>query len=370
MAIPNLVHTHVNGVHDVHDVHIPDLTADELAPPESTVTQVSSPPGLAAGGLIVGVDGSALTGRRSNVIVRAPTIILRPRPDSRFTLPRSISEQILDRLVAESPAGASPPRTAIVVAHPDDEAIGAGALMRELPDLVVAHVTDGAPKPVDAARRNGHGTREEYARARREEVVSALGLVGIAARQIKCLGFVDGEAALRLVEVSYAVAGLLDELRPEVVLTHPYEGGHTDHDATAFAVHLACGVLRREGVSAPIVLELTSYHNRGGRRVHADFLPHWGVPARRVDLSPDAQLLKARMFRYFTTQQKVLGAFPLDVERFRLAPRYVFTAPPHDGVLDYERHFSGMSGAEWRANAEKALMVLRAKHRINSRRAS
>ena len=110
-------------------------------------------------------------------------------------------------------------------------------------------------------------------------------------------------------------------------------------------MHLACGVLRREGVSAPIVLELASYHNRDGRRVHADFLPFWSVPTRRVDLPSEAQLLKARMFRYFTTQQKVLSAFPLNVERFRIAPRYLFTIPPHDGLLDYERYCTTITGA-------------------------
>jgi hypothetical protein len=81
-------------------------------------------------------------------------------------------------------------------------------------------------------------------------------------------------------------------------------------------------------------------------------------------------MLKARMFRYFTTQQQVLSAFALDVERFRVAPRYVFTVPPHDGRLDYERYCTTITGAEWRANAEKALHVLRAKRRISSRRAS
>ena len=35
--------------------------------------------------------------------------------------------------------------------------------------------------------------------------------------------------------------------QPDVVLTHPYEGGHSDHDSTAFAVHLAAGILRRDG---------------------------------------------------------------------------------------------------------------------------
>jgi LmbE family N-acetylglucosaminyl deacetylase len=369
ISVPNLAHTGVNDVHGAHDVRMPDLPAPDLAPLEATVTQVAAPPGLTTN-LILGPDGAPITGRRHGAIVRAPNIVLRPRPDSRFTLPRATSEQLLDRLVLESPLTGPPPRTVVIVAHPDDEAIGAGALMRDLPDVVVAHLTDGAPRHLEVALRNGHGTREDYARARREEVIAALALVGIPPQRIRCLGYVDGEAALRLVEISYAVAGFLDELRPEVVLTHPYEGGHTDHDATAFAVHLACGVLRREGVPAPIVLELTSYHGRNGRRIHAEFLPFWPVPTRRVDLPLEAQLLKARMFRFFTTQQKVLSAFPLDVERFRLAPRYVFTVPPHEGPLDYERYCTTITGAEWRANAEKALHILRAKRRISARRAS
>jgi LmbE family N-acetylglucosaminyl deacetylase len=358
MALPNLI---------TSEVDLPAV-AEELAPPDATITQVASPPSLTTT-LILGPDGMPVTGRKSG-IVRAPSLILRPRLESRFTLPRATTEELLDRLVVDSTFAVSPPKAAIIVAHPDDEAIGAGALMRDLPEVVIVHVTDGAPKHLETARRYGLGTREEYARARREEVVAALRLVGIPPQRIRALGYVDGEAALRLVEISYAVAGILDELRPEVVLTHPYEGGHTDHDATAFAVHLACGVLRREGVPAPVVLELTSYHNRNGRRVHADFLPHWTVPTRRVDLPPEAQTLKERMFRYFTTQQRVLSCFPLNVERFRVAPRYVFTVPPHEGPLDYERYCTTISGAEWRANAEKALQILRAKRRIDSRRAS
>jgi LmbE family N-acetylglucosaminyl deacetylase len=359
MAVPNLLTPGVDSL---------PATAEELPPPETTISQVASPPTVTTT-LLLGTDGVPITGRK-NGIIGAPSLILRPRLESRFMLPRETTEQLLNRLVLDSAFAAPPPRTAVIVAHPDDEAIGAGALMRELPGVIVVHVTDGAPKHIDAARRNGHGTREDYAKARREEVVAALGLVGIPAARIRSLGYVDGEAALRLVEISYAVAGLLDELRPEVVLTHPYEGGHTDHDATAFAVHLACGVLRREGVPAPVVLELASYHNRNGRRVHADFLPYWSVPTRKIDLAPELQLLKQRMFRYFTTQQKVLSSFPLDVERFRVAPRYLFTVPPHDGPLDYERYCTTITGAEWRANAEKALQMLRAKRRLSARRAS
>jgi LmbE family N-acetylglucosaminyl deacetylase len=360
MSAPNFI---TPGI----DIPIPDA-GEELSSSASTITQVVSAPVITTS-LLVGPDGVPISGRK-NGIVRAPNLILRRRVDSRFAWPRERTEELLDRLVLEPTLDGPPPKAAIIVAHPDDEAIGAGALMAELPDVVVVHVTDGAPKHLETVRRYGHGTREDYARARREEVVAALRLVGIPAERIRALGYVDGEAALRLVEISYAVAGLLDELRPEAVLTHPYEGGHTDHDATAFAVHLACGVLRREGVPAPVLLELTSYHNRNGRRVHADFLPFWPVPTRSVELPPEAQQLKQRMFRYFTTQQRVLSRFPLNVERFRVAPRYVFTVPPHDGPLDYERYCTTITGAEWRANAEKALQILRAKRRISAQRAS
>jgi N-acetylglucosamine malate deacetylase 2 len=288
------------------------------------------------------------------------------RGSARFKLGRTSGELTLDRLVSADPANArmlpaDPPRTLIIVAHPDDEAIGAGALLADLPDAVIVHVTDGAPRNNASARKRGFATRDEYAAARREEVVNALAVIGVDESRIRCLGLVDGEATLSLVTLSHDVIDLMLELEPEVVLTHPYEGGHTDHDATAFAVHLACGILRREGVQAPVVLELTSYHNRNGKRVRSQFLPRRNVPERSLELPTDAQLLKLKMFEQFISQRDCLREFPITAERFRVAPRYVFTAPPHEGMLDYERYCSTICGDEWRARAGKALEILRAR---------
>ena len=56
---------------------------------------------------------------------------------------------------------------AIVVAHPDDETIGAGAQLPHLRDPLLAHVTDGAPRSFGLAR-------EAYARRRRDELSAAL----------------------------------------------------------------------------------------------------------------------------------------------------------------------------------------------------
>lgn len=296
----------------------------------------------------------------------APSLLIKPGKRSRFKLGRDSGKLALERLLASGTAFTDPPRVLLIVAHPDDEAIGAGVLLAGLPDAVVVHVTDGAPRDNRSARRRGFANRDAYAEARRAEVVDALRLVGFDESRIRCLGMVDGEATLRMVELCHRVIDLFIELDPEIVLTHPYEGGHTDHDTTAFAVHLAAGILRREGVDAPIILELTSYHNRNGRRVRSRFLPRRNVPERTLALTPEEQLLKIRMFEQFVSQRECLTAFPVDVERFRVAPRYSFTAPPHEGELDYERFCAAICGEEWRARAAGALEVLRSRRRTGT----
>ena len=59
----------------------------------------------------------------------------------------------------------------------------------------------------------------------------------------------------------------------------------------------------------------------------------------------------------------MLERFPIGIERFRPAPRYVFTKAPHEGQLDYERFCTLITGVEWRRNAGKALDALRTRRR-------
>ncbi len=290
---------------------------------------------------------------------------IRRQRDARFTPRRDAVDEVLARIASTADRGVVPQKVLIVVAHPDDEAIGAGAVMRGIPGVIVAHVTDGAPADPAYALRRGFASREDYARQRRHEVISALGVIGISADRIRGLGFVDGEVAWQLVELCRRMMDLFEELKPDVVLTHPYEGGHSDHDSTAFAVHLAAGLLNREGGSAPLLLELTSYHHYNGRRRLFDFLPFGGTPVKTVELNAEQRELKRKMFEAFTSQAELLKTFPIAVERFRQAPRYLFTVPPHDGQLDYERLCRRMTGAEWRSQAERALETLRARKRFS-----
>jgi LmbE family N-acetylglucosaminyl deacetylase len=297
------------------------------------------------------------------LITPPPGLVIAPDRDARYRPPSEITRQVLDGIAQRTTLAKLLPSTLVVVAHPDDEAIGAGGLLAGLPDAVVAHVTDGAPRDDCYAQGKGFQTREEYARARRREVAAALSHVGITPERCRGLGYVDGEASLQLLELVSDIAALMDEVRPDLVITHPYEGGHSDHDATAFAVHLACGILRRDKVPAPVLFELTSYHNFSGERRVFNFLPFIGTEERTIRLTEAEMALKARMYNEFVSQKTVLERFPIGIERFRPAPRYVFTKAPHEGPLDYERFCTLITGAQWRQNAGKALKTLRTRRR-------
>ncbi|HWL39563.1 MAG TPA: PIG-L family deacetylase [Gemmatimonadaceae bacterium] len=304
-----------------------------------------------------------ITESPASALIKPMGLVIAPSRDARYKPSPELTKAVLDRIAERTVLARAKSSTLVLVAHPDDEAIGAGGLLAGMPDAVIAHVTDGAPRDDKYAQAKGFPTRESYARARRREVVNALAHVGITPERCRGLGYVDGEASLQLIELVFDVADLMNEVRPEIVITHPYEGGHSDHDATAFAVHLACGVLRRDNVPTPLVLELTSYHNFSGQRRVFSFLPFLGTDSRTIQLTENEKILKSRMYGEFLSQKVCLERFPIAIERFRPAPRYQFTAAPHEGPLDYERYCTVISGAEWRDNAGKALQTLRTRRR-------
>lgn len=248
----------------------------------------------------------------------------------------------------------------IVAAHPDDETIGVGGLLTRLRYPVVVTVTDGAPRAPGDAERAGCLTREDYARLRRDELLGALDVAGIGAEQTRPLNIVDQEASLEMAYVTLHLVDVLRELRPSAVLTHPYEGGHPDHDATAFAVHAACARVP----NSPEVFEFTSYHSATTEQrpdapaiAVGEFLPN-SDHVESVVLEDDARDLKSRMISCFTSQIHMLRSFPVDIERYRPAPAYDFTSPPHPGRLYYENFDWGVTGQRWRRLAEEALRTL------------
>lgn len=243
----------------------------------------------------------------------------------------------------------------IVAAHPDDEIIGAGAQLPHWPGAEFVLVTDGSPRDLRDARRAGLDTREEYAAMRRQELDRALSLAGQGGKVMREIGLVDQEASLHLTSLANSLLDLFRTVKPDVVLTHSYEGGHPDHDATAFAVHVAAQAQLQNDGWHPLLLEMASYHARAGRMESQEFLPAAETPSVTFELSPEERQFKQRLFECFPSQSRVLGGFAIERERFRCAPEYNFQAPPHEGTLYYETFKWGMTGECWRELAGRAL---------------
>lgn len=246
--------------------------------------------------------------------------------------------------------------TLLVVAHPDDEALGAGGLLTRLADAGIVIVTDGAPKDGIAARTAGFDGNDAYRQARARETEAALALIDRGDVPVARLGIPDQRAVANVPRIVSSLIEIMRAKKFRYVVTHPYEGGHPDHDATALAVHAACFLLREDGFEAPLPVEMTSYHLAGGRMVYGGFLPAAGAgPVETFALDASGQDRKQRMLQCYKTQYRTLTEFPLDAERFRMAPLYDFLEPPHPGPLAYETFMWRMDGAGWRRAAGRAL---------------
>jgi LmbE family N-acetylglucosaminyl deacetylase len=232
----------------------------------------------------------------------------------------------------------------IVLAHPDDETISCGALLRRFAHASIVLVTDGAPHSMTDAHRLGFPSREAYAAARSAEFQSALAIAGVPPGRIMSFGVPDQGAAFALQMLVNCLEPLL--LQVPVVLTHAFEGGHPDHDAVSFAVHTACTRIRRTR-PAPDIVEMPFYRAFGNEWVLQDFVPDDGTLGVCIDLCRDERQVKSQMIAAHVTQRDLLTRFRQDRESFRIAPDYDFKRLPNDGSLLYERYDWGMNARTW-----------------------
>jgi hypothetical protein len=105
---------------------------------------------------------------------------------------------------------------------------------------------------------------------------------------------------------------------------------------------------------------MASYHRHRESLVTGDFLP--APDGRLVATVPFTEAERAdkqRMLACYASQARRRESFPLGHERYRAAPRYDFTRPPHEGPLQYEAHGGPMRGERWRELARGALEQLK-----------
>jgi N-acetylglucosamine malate deacetylase 2 len=242
-------------------------------------------------------------------------------------------------------------RCLIVAPHPDDETIGAGIWMHRHRncEITLLHITDGSPRDPADAKAVGFPNRRAYAAARRRELHAALSLVGVRHSQLRIFSYVDKETYQHLPELVARMTALIDQLRPTLVLSPAYEGGHPDHDSAALAVAAA-----RTRVSSRFRhREYQLYHaGPDGAMLTGTFLNDSKTSVEVCQLTPAEQETKQAMMARFQSQQHILTRFQVLQESLRDAPAYDFSCPPHEGTLLYEYWKLGVTGAEWRLHAQ------------------
>ena len=245
-------------------------------------------------------------------------------------------------------------RCAVIVAHPADEIVGAGCLISKLVDVTILHVTDGAAYDPDDATDAGIKNASEYARARSQECLSALAIANVPEDRVVDLNLQDRFASQFLTDLARRIAAFLQQSGADIVVTHPYEGGHPDHDATAFATHSALRLLKDNGLRPPVLFEMALHPSADFKAKVPEFLGSDGETTTLL-LDERALELKQRMFECFRSQRKSLEVSPIGPERFRKQLVYNFAAPPNGGKPYYENFDWAQSGKEWQSLARKAL---------------
>jgi LmbE family N-acetylglucosaminyl deacetylase len=223
-----------------------------------------------------------------------------------------------------TPLDATDVPTLVVVAHVDDDGVGfAGGLRDRRQHAAIAYLTDSAPRDPQFFTTPAP-SRAAYAAARRAEACHAGELLGIPEQSLFFLDAPDMESYRELARLERELQGLADALRPHVLWSLAYDGGHPDHDVAAF---LATRLAARLGVPH---CEFALYRYR---RQFQLFRFAGGEAGAERRLGADQQSFKRRLLDVYASQAPLLARIPCDRERYRLAHRHDFLRPPATPTL-------------------------------------
>lgn len=235
----------------------------------------------------------------------------------------------------------------VFAAHQDDEVLGLGLTLARHRSkgerVTVVFTTNGS----GANWKVSNTVKRAVSSARFQEACDALAIIGVDPLDIVCLGFPDGGVHRYIPEASADVATLIRAIAPHTIYAHAMEGGHLDHDVTAFIVQ---EVSARLGIGA--VFEWAEYNveARGGDPISdARFASDPYVPEFECAPTPfdqDELLSKQQMLARYASQAVSIRYYPFRGEILRRA------RPIH--LLPRLAHFTRLSPGRLRSLVGRA----------------
>ncbi len=270
-----------------------------------------------------------------------------------MTLPIRLAQERTARSPHASLFGAGqstqPPRCSVIVAHAGDEIFGAGCLISKLMDVTILHATDGIGVELKHQSDSRFQKHDDHSDRIHGECLAALALANVPEDKVIDFSLPQYGLAQRLTYLTRKITAFLQQSRSDIILTHPYEGGHPDHDAIAFATHSALRILNHNGFKPPAVFEMALYPSGKPIAKVPEFLARMDSESTTLLLDERSQKLKEEMYSCLKTQHDVVRASPANFERFRRPPRYDFTQLPQAGKLHYEHFDWAINADEWLA---------------------
>ncbi|HEV3480014.1 MAG TPA: PIG-L deacetylase family protein [Gaiellaceae bacterium] len=223
-------------------------------------------------------------------------------------------------------------RVLAVFAHPDDESVLAGGVLAAAAaagaDVTVVCATSGE----SGSLASGIGAKqEELAEIREAELRAACAELGV--RTVECLGLPDGSLEDAAEQLASEVAGLLERVHPDAVVTFGPEGlyWHQDHVAVHDAVATALeGASRRpaihrlvwpHGWMSDLVAEMR------GRGLAPSL---WGLDPQSWGSDPDAKTLALDVRAHLDAKLLAIGC-----HASQLPPDHLFRIVPRDLAETY-----------------------------------
>jgi LmbE family N-acetylglucosaminyl deacetylase len=222
-----------------------------------------------------------------------------------------------------------PPRLLVVVAHPDDETFGCGSLLLRAADMGATTYVCCATRGEQGEPAPGSGvSQDRLGQVREDELREAARVLGVT--RVDLLGFVDSGMSgptgpdtlvgAPFEEVQARIAGCIEEVQPDVLLTLDGSDGHRDHTRVGEAAMAAA--------TAPGSPVRTIYHHC----VPRTFIQMWldeqarhnpGSPYLDAgDLGTPEELITAALdsSAYLADRERAIAVHASQVSPFEILP--------------------------------------------------